>query len=130
MVHSRRVMVARARPRVSTSRAKHSMSGRLAWNRRRRCWWHQLAQVRFVGFTGQAADGGLLRWSGRTVKLPADGAVWPGVCPRSGSVLDQVPEVDAAMVVAGLGVADGQHGAIGGNANCPEAVSLITGCDC
>jgi hypothetical protein len=40
MVHSRLVMVARARPRVSRSRAKHSMSGRLAWNRRRWRWWH------------------------------------------------------------------------------------------
>src|SRR5215469_18557699 len=46
MVHSRRVMVARARPRVSRSRAKHSMSGRRAWNRRRWCWWHQLAYWR------------------------------------------------------------------------------------
>src|SRR5215472_16571110 len=46
MVHSRRVIVARARPRLSRSRAKHSMSGRLAWNRRRWCWWHQLAYWR------------------------------------------------------------------------------------
>src|SRR6516165_5603754 len=46
MVHSRRVMVALARPRVSRSRAKHSMSGRLAWKRRRWCWWHQLAYWR------------------------------------------------------------------------------------
>src|SRR5262249_15766790 len=46
MGHNRRGMVARARPRVSRSRAKHSMSGRLAWNRRRWCWWHQLAYWR------------------------------------------------------------------------------------
>src|SRR5215470_14573602 len=46
MVHSRRVMVARARPRVSRSRAKHSMSARRAWNRLRWCWWHQLAYWR------------------------------------------------------------------------------------
>jgi hypothetical protein len=40
MVHSRLVTVARARPLASRSRAKHSMSGRRASNRRR--WrWHE-----------------------------------------------------------------------------------------
>jgi hypothetical protein len=39
MVYSRRVTVARARPLASRSRAKHSMSGRRAWNKRMlRCW--------------------------------------------------------------------------------------------
>src|SRR6516164_7591240 len=46
MVHRRRVMVARARPRTSRSRAKHSMSARRAWDKRRWCWWHQLAYWR------------------------------------------------------------------------------------
>src|SRR5215475_638961 len=46
MVHSRRVMVARARPRASRSRAKHSMSARRAWNRRRCRCWHQAVNWR------------------------------------------------------------------------------------
>src|SRR5215469_12396259 len=39
-------MVARARPRASRSRAKHSMSARRTWNRRRWCCWHQPAYWR------------------------------------------------------------------------------------
>src|SRR5436190_11527786 len=45
-VHSRRVIVARARPWASRSRAKHSMSARRAWNRRNWRRWHQLAYWR------------------------------------------------------------------------------------
>jgi hypothetical protein len=41
LLHSRRVMVARARPRASRSRAKHSISARRAANRRSWCCWHQ-----------------------------------------------------------------------------------------
>ncbi len=52
MVDSRRVMVARARPRASRSRAKHSMSARRALNRRTWCCWHQGTVVeRNLGIT-------------------------------------------------------------------------------
>jgi hypothetical protein len=41
----RRVMVARARPRASRSRAKNSMSARRAWNNRSWCCRHQRISI-------------------------------------------------------------------------------------
>src|SRR5512135_1038098 len=102
MVHSRRVTVARARPRVSRSRAKPSMSARRTANRFREQARHQV-----VNWRRSSAYASLVRpwYPARASRSASLNAGWTGTRAVAVAVIGYLPvraETDEARPAAGL----------------------------